>query len=83
MYYIWEYNTDMEYKFSSDILREAMLSKRLVKEKKDIATAAAEIGVSKATVSRLENSMPPDMSTFGKVCGWLGMSPADFFIKEA
>ena len=41
-----------------------------------IREAAREIGVSPATLSRVENGKIPDLDTFGKVCQWLGEDPA-------
>lgn len=39
---------------------------------------AQEIGISAATVMRIENGRTPDLETFGKVCRWLGTDPGDF-----
>lgn len=36
---------------------------------------AAEIGISHATLSRVERGLMPDLDTFGKVCRWLGVDP--------
>lgn len=36
---------------------------------------AGEIGVSAATLMRVENGRTPDVSTFGKLCQWLGVDP--------
>lgn len=41
-----------------------------------IRTAAAEIGVSTATLSRIENGHMPDLETFRRVCEWLGADPS-------
>lgn len=38
---------------------------------------AAEIGVSAATLSRIERGHMPDLDTFGKLCRWLDVDPAD------
>lgn len=43
---------------------------------KGIREAAKEVGVSPATLSRIENGKIPDLETFGKVCRWLGEDPA-------
>ena len=40
--------------------------------------AAEEIGISAATLMRIENGRTPDIETFGKVCQWLGTNPGDF-----
>jgi len=43
---------------------------------KGVREAASEVGVSPATLSRIENGKIPDLETFGKVCRWLGEDPA-------
>lgn len=51
---------------------------------KGIREAAKEIGVSPATLSRVENQKIPDLDTFGKICTWLGDDPAIYLgIKPA
>lgn len=56
------------------------LSKRIQERRagKGIREAAAEIGISPATLSRVENEKIPDLETFSKICGWLGEDPAIF-----
>ena len=39
---------------------------------------AETIGISAATLMRVENGRIPDVATFGKLCNWLGENPADF-----
>ena len=41
-------------------------------------SAARNIGVSPATLSRVENGKPPDLSTFERLCRWLGRNPTEF-----
>ena len=48
-----------------------------------VRAAAAEIGVSSATLSRIENGHVPDLGTFAKICKWLGEDPAVFLGIEA
>lgn len=43
---------------------------------KGIREAAREVGVSPATLSRVENGKVPDLATFSKVCKWLNEDPA-------
>jgi transcriptional regulator with XRE-family HTH domain len=43
-----------------------------------IRAAAGEIGISAATLSRIEHGRVPDVETLGKVCKWLGVDPADY-----
>lgn len=42
-----------------------------------IREAAQEIGISPATLSRVERGNLPDLQTFGKICGWLGIDPGE------
>lgn len=43
-----------------------------------IRAAAAEAGVSPATLSRVENGHMPDLATFAKVCRWVNCDPSEF-----
>src|SRR5258708_29194798 len=43
-----------------------------------IRAAAGEIGISPATLSRIENGRVPDLDTLKKVCTWLGVDPAAY-----
>jgi transcriptional regulator with XRE-family HTH domain len=42
-----------------------------------IREVAAEIGVSPATLSRVERGKLPDLITFQKICKWLHIDPAE------
>lgn len=58
---------------------------RLIAKKRGargIRSAAAEAGVSSATLSRVENGNVPDLATFAKICRWLGVDPATFLGVE-
>lgn len=57
---------------------------RLVRERREdnrlsVRQAAANAGVSFATLSRVEDGNQPDFVTFMKLCAWLGRSPSSFF----
>jgi transcriptional regulator with XRE-family HTH domain len=41
--------------------------------KQGIRAAAQEIGISPATLSRVENGHLPDLENFQKICRWLGV----------
>lgn len=48
---------------------------RLVKEKRGdqgIRSAAKEVGISHATLSRVEQGFLPDLENYKKICKWLG-----------
>ena len=53
----------------------------LVRERRGgrgVREAAREVGVSSATLSRIENGKQPDLGTFEKLCRWLEISPTEF-----
>lgn len=45
---------------------------------KGIREAAQQVGISPATLSRVENGKVPDLDTFGKICKWLGDDPSTY-----
>lgn len=55
-----------------------LLAKQIQKRRagKGIREAANEVGVSSATLSRVENGNIPDLATFSKICKWLNEDPA-------
>ncbi len=51
-----------------------------VRAKRDgttIREASDEIGIAPATLSRVERGHTPDLKTFGKLCEWLEIDPAE------
>lgn len=53
---------------------------RKLKEKRGdtgIRVVATEIGISPATLSRVERGHLPDLETFSKICKWLNIDPAE------
>lgn len=53
----------------------------LVKEKRGdqkLRETAKSIGIGPATLMRIENGHVPDLTTFGKICEWLGLNPGEF-----
>lgn len=44
---------------------------------KGIREVAVEIGISPATLSRVERGYLPDLDTFGKICRWLAIDPGE------
>ena len=67
----------MEYK--ADELKKDLIEKRCYDLNITMDDASKVIGISKATLSRLEKSRKPDMITFVKVCKWLGKHPSNYF----
>ena len=51
---------------------------RAKRGKVTLRQAAAEIGIGPATLLRVESGRVPDVSTFGKLCIWLGRDPREF-----
>jgi transcriptional regulator with XRE-family HTH domain len=43
-----------------------------------IRAAAGEIGISAATLSRIEHGRVPDLETLRKICSWLGVSADEY-----
>lgn len=53
----------------------------LISEKRGtvgIRATAKDIGISPATLSRVENGNVPDLATFAAICRWLGEDPNRF-----
>jgi|SRR5947208_2062127 len=55
------------------------LGPKLVEKRGDrgIREVAAEIGISAATLSRVERGHLPDLETFRKICKWLDVDPGE------
>ena len=68
----------MEYKAQE--LKKDLIIKRCIDNDMSMDEACKEIGISKATLSRLEKSKLPDVETLGKVCTWLGTEPNKYFV---
>jgi transcriptional regulator with XRE-family HTH domain len=62
-------------KISIDQLGQLMLAKR---GSRGVRAAAAEVDISAATFSRVENGHMPDLETFAKICKWVGRDPGEF-----
>lgn len=48
-----------------------------------VRATAAEIGISPATLSRIERGHTPDLETFAKLCRWLGLDPGQVLGVES
>jgi transcriptional regulator with XRE-family HTH domain len=55
------------------------LGRKLLEARGDrgIREVATEVGVSSATLSRVERGYMPDLETFGKICRWLQIDPGE------
>jgi transcriptional regulator with XRE-family HTH domain len=60
-----------------DSIKIGKLAERILQNRagKGVRETAKEVGVSPATLSRVENKKIPDLETFGKICAWLGDDP--------
>jgi transcriptional regulator with XRE-family HTH domain len=68
----------------AEIAIEILASK--LKEKRGgqgVRAVAKEIGISPATYSRVENNNLPDLETFRKLCGWVGIDPNEILRVDA
>ena len=43
-----------------------------------VRAAAVAVGISSATLSRVERGNMPDLETFAKICKWIGRDPNEF-----
>lgn len=66
-------------KFLENELRKAIQTKRIIERNIGLREAALEIGISAATLSRVECNRSIDLETFAKLCTWLEKTPNDFF----
>jgi transcriptional regulator with XRE-family HTH domain len=56
-----------------------------IKEKRGgtgVRATAAEVGISPATLSRVENGKIPDLETFSRICKWLNEDPSIYLGLE-
>jgi transcriptional regulator with XRE-family HTH domain len=49
----------------------------LARGSRGVREVAKEIDISPATLSRVERGYMPDLETFGKICRWLKVDPAE------
>jgi transcriptional regulator with XRE-family HTH domain len=58
--------------YDSESLKKDLRLKRIIELELSMNVACKEIGISKATLSRIENGSMPDLLTFFKIVKWLG-----------
>ena len=63
-----------------DSIRIKQLARRIADKRAGIGVreAARQVGISPATLSRVENEKIPDLETFSRICRWLDEDPALF-----
>ena len=62
-------NCKMKFKFSP--FKKAIILKRSHSNRMGLRECAKQIGISAATLSRLERGYMPDLLTYAHVCKWL------------
>ena len=66
--------------FNSALFSEIMAVERIIKRKISLRDAAQQIGISPATLNRLElGKQIPDIETFYKCCQWTELDMNKFF----
>ncbi len=69
----------MTFKYDGGKLAKIVRTKRLIDNKMSIRTAASQIGISIATLSRIENGKNPEVEVLAAVCHWVSMPMDEFF----
>jgi DNA-binding Xre family transcriptional regulator len=75
-------NASKDIEFNSYELKKDLITKRQIDNNWSMDEACKQIGISKATLSRLEKGKLPDIETFMKVCKWLNALPNKYFTPE-
>lgn len=73
-------HNDFKMEYKAQELKKDLITKRCIENDMTMDEACKQIGISKATLSRLEKSKLPDVETLGKVCAWLGTEPNKYFV---
>lgn len=60
--------------FKADKFRKDIILKRSLSNRMGMRECASEIGISAATLSRIERGKMPDLMTYAKVCKWLNQN---------
>lgn len=68
--------------FDQKKFRFDLINKRIVELDITMQIASEQIGISKATYSRVEGGKEPDIKTFGLICGWIGKGVNKYFVKK-
>jgi transcriptional regulator with XRE-family HTH domain len=66
--------------YDSESLKKDLRLKRIIELELSMDACAKQIGISKATLSRIENGSLPDLITYFKIVKWLN-SDAKMYIK--
>jgi DNA-binding XRE family transcriptional regulator len=66
--------------YDTESLKKDLRLKRIIELELSMDACAKQIGISKATLSRIENGSLPDLITYFKIIKWLN-SDAKMYIK--
>jgi DNA-binding XRE family transcriptional regulator len=66
--------------YDNESLKKDLRLKRIIELELSMDACAKQIGISKATLSRIENGSLPDLITYFKIIKWLN-SDAKMYIK--
>lgn len=67
--------------FHSKEFKDDIRRKRIIELDLSMDACCALIGISKATLSRCESGILPEIKTYYLVCNWLGVS-LDYYFRE-
>lgn len=70
----------MKVTFDAEKFSKAIKTYRIIELDIDMRAAAKKLGISAATLSRMENQGMPDLITYARVCRWLGVGMDKFII---
>ena len=65
--------------FKIELLRKDIILKRSLSDRMGMRKCAKKIGISAATLSRIENGKLPDILTLEKILKWLNEKPNKYF----
>lgn len=71
----------MKLTYSGERMTKELKTKRIIELDIDVREAAKKIGISPATLSRLENGNTPDVNTLAMTADWLDCAIEDFFVS--
>lgn len=68
--------------FDATKFQNDLLMKRKIEKKLTLIQLSQITGISKATLSRIENGQSFDIATFATLLGWMEQKPNRYFKKE-
>ncbi len=73
-------NTNNKILYDKESLKKDLRFKRVIELDLNILDCCKQIGISTATLSRIENGKTPDIITFFSIIKWLDAKPSDYII---